>query len=84
MGRGEVGEACVHFRKALEIKPGYAKAHNNLGIALASRGEIDEAIVHFRMALEIQPDYALARSNLYRALQQSGRRSGAGVGPPPP
>lgn len=84
MGRGEVGEAIVHFRKALGIKPGYAKAHNNLGIALASRGEIDEAIVHFRMALEIQPDYALARSNLYKALQQSGRRSGAGVGSPPP
>ena len=30
-GRGQVDEAIAHYRKALEIKPDYAEAHNNLG-----------------------------------------------------
>ena len=52
------------IRKALEIKPDYAEAHNNLGLALASRGQVDEAIAHYRKALEIKPDYAEAHNNL--------------------
>ena len=30
-------QAIAHYQKALEIKPDYAEAHNNLGIALAGR-----------------------------------------------
>ena len=56
-GRGQVDEAIAHYRKALEIKPDYAEAHNNLGLALAGRGQVDEAIAHYRKALEIKPDY---------------------------
>ena len=37
-----------HYRKALEIKPDYAEAQVNLGIALAGRGRIDEAIAQYR------------------------------------
>ena len=33
-------EAIANYQKALEIRPGHAEAHNNLGAALAARGRI--------------------------------------------
>ena len=51
-------------KKALEIKPDYAEAHDNLGMALAGRGQVDEAIAHYQKALEIKPDYVEAHNNL--------------------
>ena len=59
--------------KALEIKPDYAEAHNNLGNALAGRGQFDEAIAHFRKALEIKPDYVEAHNNLGIVLADRGQ-----------
>ncbi len=35
---GDVERAIKQLREAIELKPGYAAAHNNLGIALASQG----------------------------------------------
>ena len=32
----------------MELKPDYAEAHNNLGIALKVRGKLDEAIACYR------------------------------------
>ena len=72
-GRGQVDEAIAHYRKALEIKPDYAEAHNNLGIALAGRGQVDEAIAHYRKALEIKPDDVEAHYNLGIALAGRGQ-----------
>jgi Flp pilus assembly protein TadD len=63
-GRGRTDEAIVQFRKALEIDPRYAEAHNNLGVALAGCGRTNEAIEHFRKALELKPDYAMALNDL--------------------
>ena len=54
-GRGQIDEAIAHYRKALEIKPDYAEAHNNLGAGSGGRGQIDEAIAHYQQALEIKP-----------------------------
>ena len=36
--------------RALALKPDFAEAHNNLGVALGNLGRHDEAIVHFRTA----------------------------------
>jgi Flp pilus assembly protein TadD len=72
-GRGEVEEAIVQFRKALELKPDYPKAHNNLGFALAGRGEVDEAIAHYWKALQSQPDNIAAYVLLGDALAGRGR-----------
>ena len=66
-------EAIAHYRKALEIKPDNAEAHDNLGIALAGRGQVDEAIAHYRKALEIKPDFAEAHNNLGIALAGRGQ-----------
>ena len=66
--RGRVDEAIAHYRKALEINPDFAEAHNNLGLALADRGRFDEAIAYYQKALEIKPDYAEAHNNLGTVL----------------
>ena len=52
---------------AIKLKPDYADAHNNLGIALLSIKKNEEAIPHFKMAIKIKPDFAEAYINLSSA-----------------
>ena len=66
-------EAIRQFQEALRLKPDYAEAHNNLGIALARKGQIDEAISQFQEALRLKPDYAEAHYNLGIALARKAR-----------
>ena len=72
-GAGQVDEAIAHFQKALEIKPDYADACYNLGMALGQKGRLDEAIAQYQKALNINPDLADAHNNLGNALMQRGR-----------
>ena len=58
---------------ALELKPDYAEAHNNLGVAFEDQGKLDEAVACYRRALELKPDYAEAHNNLGDALQGQGK-----------
>ena len=60
-------EGIEQFQKALETRPDFAEAHNNLGNALLQKGLVDEAITHFQKALEIRPDFADVRDNLDNA-----------------
>ena len=76
-GRGRTDEAIAHYQEALKIKPEYAEAQYNLGIALAACGRIDEAVEHYQKALEIRPDYAEAHINLGTVLLNQGRRDEA-------
>jgi tetratricopeptide (TPR) repeat protein len=71
-GQGNLTEAIEHYRQALLIDPGYAKAHNNLGNALFVRGELAEAIEHYRQALRVDPAHAKAHYNLGAALAKLG------------
>jgi Flp pilus assembly protein TadD len=52
--RGDVESAISHYRRALEIKPEYAKAHHNLGLALKSAGEQEAARRHLREARRLE------------------------------
>ena len=67
--QGRFDDAVRHFSRALQINPGYAEAHNNLGIALASKGDVEDAVVHFKAALRLRPDFAGARDNLDKAME---------------
>ena len=55
--QGKLDEAVACYRRALELKPDFAEAHNNLGIALSDQGKLDEAVACYRRALELKPDY---------------------------
>ena len=67
--QGKLGEARACFRRALELTPEFAEAHNNLGNALKDQGKLDEAVACFRRALALKPNYAKAHSNLGVALK---------------
>ena len=71
--QGKLDEAVACYRRALELKPDYAEAHNNLGIALKDQGKLDEAVACYRRALELKPDYAEAHNNLGIALKDQGK-----------
>ena len=69
-------------------KPGYAEAHNNLGLALQNQGKLDEAAEHFRKALSLKPDYAEAHAIWAMPCKTSGSSTmhselppGAGIKP---
>jgi tetratricopeptide (TPR) repeat protein len=67
---GKLDEAIAHFRRAVQIKPGFAEAHNFFGTALLQAGRGQEAIEQYRQALRIKPDYVEAQVNLDRALSR--------------
>jgi type IV pilus assembly protein PilF len=48
--RGDMSKAEEHLRRAIDKKPDYADARNNLGIVLAGRKAWDEAIRQFEAA----------------------------------
>ena len=49
---GDLAEACVHLRAALEHDPGYSAAWKLLGRALTESGARDDAIAAYRRGIE--------------------------------
>jgi Flp pilus assembly protein TadD len=68
LGRGSEGES--YCRRAVEINPEFAEAHNNLGIVLAAMGRLNEAEACYRRALDISPDNPHAHTNLGRIFEK--------------
>ncbi len=48
-------EAEQQYRRAIELNPSYALAHQRLGQLLAEKGRFDEAKAESRLALELDP-----------------------------
>jgi tetratricopeptide (TPR) repeat protein len=70
-------EAMTAYRQALEIEPGLADAHLNLGRLLHERGYTTDAERHYRRAFAARPEDATAAFNLGVALQDLGRLNDA-------
>ena len=72
--RGQVDEAIAHYRKALEIKPDFAEAHNNLGAVLAGRGQSRRGYRPIPQGPGNQPRLGLRlTTNLGHALADGGQ-----------
>ena len=71
--RNEIDEAELHYEKALEHNPEYAKAHFNLGTLLARKGQDARAVGHYSKAIEKTPNSVEIRFNLGQALRRLGR-----------
>ena len=59
---GELREAVANSKKALELQPGNADAHNHLGLALQGLGKLDEAVAGYREA----PAHFFSESSIRR------------------
>jgi Flp pilus assembly protein TadD len=70
---GQYEASLPEWRKAVELGPAEAAAHNNLGVALAETGKADEAIAQYTRALELSPRYPDAHNNLGETLARKGR-----------
>jgi tetratricopeptide (TPR) repeat protein len=72
--RGRPREAVPLYRRALEIDPHSAEAHNNLGNAFLELGQPQEAADCYRRALTVKAGSAEILCNLANALWQLGQQ----------
>ncbi len=66
-------EAVPHFKEAIQLYPGYAKAYNSLGNSYLSLGKVDEAIAAYERAVSLNPEKAFFHNNLGSAYLEKGR-----------
>ena len=71
-GLGNLQDAELSYRKAIELKPDYADARLNLGNILKDLGNLQDAEFSYRKAIELNPDFAMAFANLGTILSDQG------------
>jgi tetratricopeptide (TPR) repeat protein len=69
-GEDRYVESIVASRRALDLRPGYAEAWNNIGAAYNKLGRYEEAAAACEQALRYKPDFELARNNLQYAREK--------------
>ncbi|HET9404682.1 MAG TPA: tetratricopeptide repeat protein [Burkholderiales bacterium] len=69
----QLHEAIRCLRKCLELEPGLAEAHYQLGLAHKNLGRGEEAVACYRKTLELEPHSAEAHDGLGNVLQEQGR-----------
>lgn len=69
--------ARAAYERALELDPGVAGAHVNLGRQLHLSGELGRAEPHYREAVRLAPDDPTPHFNLGVLLEELGRREEA-------
>ncbi len=74
---GDLAAAERELRRALELRPGHAEAHNNLGAALQLMQRAEAAQANYRRAIALKPGLSQPYLNLGRLLQQLGKTSEA-------
>lgn len=70
--RGDHEAAVLEYSRALALDPGYAKAYNNMGLALEALSRDAEAVEAYEAAVESDPGLATARNNLGAHYQRLG------------
>jgi 4-amino-4-deoxy-L-arabinose transferase-like glycosyltransferase len=68
--KNEIIDATAECRKAVDLRPVYPKAWNNLGVLLAMTGNRRGAAEAFTRAFEQDPGDSAARENLDRAQRE--------------
>ena len=74
--QGNYAQCVATARQALELRPGYAEAYNNMAAAYNSMEQWNEAIQAASEALRLKPDYPIAKKNLDWAREHRQARNG--------
>jgi len=72
-GLGQKDAAVESYKKAVLLKPDYAKAHYNLGGALQEIDQLHDSVKSYENAITLEPENAEAHNNLgnvYRELNE--------------
>ncbi len=70
---GNLKDAELSQRKAIELKPDFAEAHYNLGSILKDLDKLQEAELSTRKAINIKPNFTEAYNNLGSILKDLGK-----------
>ena len=62
--QGRLGEAIVHYRRALAADPGHVLATQCLAVALHQQGDLKGALAAYQDAIRLDPSHAQTRCNL--------------------
>jgi len=71
--RGDLKRAVEEFKKAIELRPGYADAYHNLANVYQEMGKIEEAIENYQKAIEYQPLLWQSHQNLAVIYYEQGQ-----------
>ena len=63
----------MHSSCAFSLRPDWAEAQNNLGIALREQGQLTEAVACCQRAVQLKPEFVEAHNNLGIVLVKQGR-----------
>lgn len=66
-------DAVNDFRRAVDIRPNFPEAWNELGFALRNTGQYAEALRAYEQALRLRPDYPEALEYMGEAYVKLGR-----------
>ena len=69
---GQLDLAVLHYQDALRIKPDYAEAHSNLGIAYEALGKDEEALDCFRNSIKFKGEDSEGHNKLGSILARQG------------
>ncbi len=70
--RGWLDEAVKEFKKAIELDPNSAHAHDNLATVFAEKKQFRDALAEYLTAIKLEPDSATAHYNAAVFLSTHG------------
>ncbi|MGA7952678.1 MAG: tetratricopeptide repeat protein [Gloeobacterales cyanobacterium] len=77
--KGDIKGAELALQKAINLEPGNAALHSNLGIVLADQNRFKESIREYREAVRLSPQNPVFHNNLGNVLSRTGDLQGASV-----
>src|ERR1017187_4152305 len=77
LAASDLDEKLRLYSEAIRLKPDYAEAFNNRGVARANRGDVEGALLDCNEAIRLKPDYAAAFYNRGNARAAKGDVEGA-------
>jgi tetratricopeptide (TPR) repeat protein len=70
---GQAAEARKELEQVTRMRPEYAPAHLNLGVALEQLGQTQDALTQFEETLRLEPDNKLAAQYLEALRARRGQ-----------
>lgn len=70
--QGNLREALIYYRKAIQLDPSFYQVYNDIGVVLEALGDVEGAIKMYKKAIEINPKYPPPYANLALIYEERG------------